>query len=46
MTDFQSMLNDDVLEWLRRNFDEEVATKCAGEVHLHMYICIQNIDLY
>ena len=35
MTDFQSMSNDDVLEWLNRNFDEQVATRCAGRVDVY-----------
>lgn len=32
MSDFQSMTEEDVLEWVKKNFGEEVATKCAGTV--------------
>ena len=33
MTDFHGMSNDDVVEWLKKNFNEQVATKCAGMRH-------------
>ena len=32
MSDFQSMTEEDVLDWVKKNFGEEVATKCAGTV--------------